>query len=102
MNPRTIDVLLTVSGDADVLVFALDEECPDFYTVSLSTSSSQNDLQKVFSKLLQMLLDEDIVLSLTIADGYSKGLQKDVCLAYIDDLNRELVQVKTSMSAELA
>ena len=101
MNPKVIDVCLTVSGDADVLVFALDEEHPDCYTVSLSTSSGQNDLQKVFSKLLQMLLGEDIVLNLTIADGYSKGLQKDVCQAYIDDLNRELVQVKESMNAEL-
>lgn len=101
MSPRIIDVFLTVSGDADVLVFALDEEYPDCYTVSLSTSSSQNDLQKAFSKLLQMLLDEDIVLSLAIADGYSKVLQKEVCQAYIDDLNRELMQVKEIMNAEL-
>lgn len=101
MNPRIIDVQLTVSADVDILIFALDDECPDDYIVSLSSSTSQNELKKVFSKLLQILMEEDVTLRLTIAEGYGKTLQKEVCQAYIEDLNRELQQVKESMKAEL-
>ena len=101
MNPRIIDVQLTVSADVDILIFALDDEQPNDYTVSLSNSTSQNDLKKVFSKLLQILMEEDITLRLSIAEGYGKILQKEVCQAYIDDLNRELMQVKEIMNAEL-
>ena len=54
----------------------------------------------MFSKLLQLLLEENITLKLIIAEGYGKGLYKDVCKEYIDDLNRELAQVKESMNKE--
>lgn len=102
MNQRTIDVVLTVSADVDVLVFALDDEHPDAYIVNLNSATSQNELKNVFSKLLQILLEEDVVLRLLIADGYGKGLYKDVCREYIDDLNRELVQVKEVIQKELS
>lgn len=102
MNPRIIDVHLTVSADVDVLVFALDSEHPDDYMVNLSSSTSQNELKKVFSKLLQILMEEDITLRLTVAAGYGKVLQKEVCQAYIEDLNRELLQVKEMIKQEIA
>lgn len=102
MNQRTIDVVLTVSGEIDVLVFCLDEEQPDAYTVNLNSTTSQNELKEVFAKLLQLLLSEDISLKLIIAEGYSKGLYKDVCKEYIEDLNRELVKVKESIKQELS
>lgn len=102
MSQRIIDVMLTVSADVDVLVFGLDDEHTDAYTVNLNSATSQNELKVVFSKLLQLLLEEDIVLQLAIAEGYGKGLYKDVCREYIDDLNRELAQVKESMKKEIS
>ena len=101
MSQRVIDVILTVSADVDVLVFSLDDKQPDDYVVNLNSSASQNELKKVFSKLLQLLLEEDIVLKLVIAEGYGKGLYKDVCKEYIDALNRELIQVKDNLKREL-
>lgn len=101
MSQRVIDVILTVSADVDVLVFSLDDNQPDDYVVNLNSSASQNELKKVFSKLLQLLLEEDIVLKLVIAEGYGKGLYKDVCKEYIDALNRELIQVKDNLKREL-
>lgn len=101
MNQRIIDVILTASADVDVLVFVLDDENPDAYIVNLNSATSQNELKNVFSKLLQILLEEDVALRLLIADGYGKGLYKDVCREYIDDLNRELVQVKEIIQKEL-
>lgn len=97
MSQKTIDVMLTTLEDADVLIFFLDEEHPEGCSVNLNSSSSQNELKCVFSKLLQLLFDDDIMLNLIVSEGYKKGLYKDVCKEYIDDLNRELVQVKQSM-----
>lgn len=102
MSQRVIDVTLTVSAEVDVLVFGLSDEEPDGYMVNLNSAVSQNEFKKVFSKLLQLLLEEDIVLKLVIAEGYGKGLYKDVCKEYIDDLNRELAQVKESLKKEIA
>lgn len=101
MSQRVIEVKLTTMSDVDVLIFGLDEERPEAYTVNLNSATSQNELKEVFSKLLELLLEEDIVLQLSIALGYSKGLYKDVCKEYIEDLNREILQVKSNMKKEL-
>lgn len=99
---HTIEVLLTTRADADVLQFQLDEEHPETYSVNLNSTSSQNELKQVFSKLLELLMEEDIVLELSVADGYKKGLYKDVCVEYIKDLNHELIQVKEAILSELS
>jgi hypothetical protein len=96
-----IEVKLTVLSDIDVLIFGLDEERPEAYVVNLNSADSQNELKKVFSHLLQVLLETDIYLKYTIAPGFSKGLYKEVCKEYIDDLNRELSQVKANMEKEI-
>lgn len=101
MSQKVIEVKLTVLSDVDVLIFGLDEERPEAYVVNLNSSDSQNELKEVFSHLLQMLLKEDISLKYIIAPGYSKGLYKDVCKEYIDDLNRELSQVRSNMEKEI-
>lgn len=102
MSPRVIDVELTVSGEADILLFHLDSESPEKYSVNLNSSSSQIELKEIFSKLLDLLISEDLELELKIADGYTKGLYKDVCSEYISDLNREILQVKARITRELA
>lgn len=101
MSQKVIEVKLTVLSDADVLIFGLNEDQPEAYIVNLNSADSQNELKEVFSHLLQILLEEDISLKYTIAPGYSKGLYKDVCKEYIDDLNRELSQVRSNIEKEL-
>ena len=100
MSQKVIEVTLTVSSNVDVLIFGLDEEHPEAYVVNLNSANSQNELKNAFSRLLQMLLCEDIALKYIIASGYNKGLYKDVCKEYIDDLNRELLQVKGNIDKE--
>ena len=102
MSQRVIDVTLTVLSDVDVLVFGLDDKEQYDYTVNLNSATSQNELKNVFSRLLQLLLQEDITLNLVIDKDYGKGLYKDVCREYINDLNRELTQVKASLIKEIA
>lgn len=95
---KTIDVLLTVLGETDVLIFGFDDEQPEKYVVNLNSSSSQAEIKDVFSRLLELLITDDIVLDLKFSEGYSKGLYKEVCTEYINDLNREILQVKESIS----
>ncbi len=102
MNPRIIKVILKAIDDIDVLVFQLNEDEPDEYVVNLNSTDSQGSLKHVFSALLNILIEEEIKLELEIADGYKKGLYKDVCNEYITDLNRELIQVKSTILNELA
>lgn len=98
---NTIKVILTVQGETDVLIFLLDEENPEKYAINLNDSSSQLQIKEVFSKLLEELLLCNIELELEISKNYSKGLYIDVCTEYISELNKELVQVKSSIKKEL-
>ena len=98
---KQIKVILTVKGETDVLVFLLDDESPEKYTINLNDSSSQLQIKEVFSKLLEELLLFDIDLVLEIQEGYSKGLYKDVFTEYLSELNKELKQTKSMMKKEL-
>ncbi len=98
---QTVDVELTVNGTEDVLIFKLDEDHPYDYTIELNNESNQLQIKKVFSKLLEMLIESDIDLNLVIADGYSKGLYKDVCSEYIVALNQEITEVKENIKRQL-
>lgn len=93
MEAIEIDVHLTEKDDTDVLVFMLDEENPDMYLVNFNSPSAQAELKNVFVKLLEILTTKDITLKLSVEDGYNRGLYKDVCSEYINDLNREILQV---------
>ena len=101
MNQKQIEVLLTVVGESDVLNFILDQEKPDEYVVNLNSDTSQSELKKVFSKLLELIIENDVKLVLKIAEGYSKVLYMDVCTVYIDDLNREISNVAESVRKEV-
>lgn len=97
VEKKIINVYLKVNGDIDLLVFDLDQDGLDKYIVNLNSSSSQEEIKNVFSKLLELLIENDIQLILKIENGYSKGLYKDVCDEYIKELNRELEQVKQNI-----
>ena len=102
MNQKQIAVLLTVVGESDVLNFLLDQEKPDEYVVNLNSDTSQSELKKVFSKLLELIIENDVKLVLKIAEGYSKVLYMDVCTVYIDDLNREISSVAESVRKDVS
>ena len=102
MNQKQIEVLLTVVGESDVLNFMLDQEKPDEYVVNLNSDTSQSELKKVFSKLLALIIENDVELVLKIAEGYSKVLYIDVCTVYIDDLNREISSVAESVRKDVS
>lgn len=102
MNQKQIEVLLAVVGESDVLNFILDQEKPDEYVVNLNSDTSQSELKKVFSKLLELIIENDVKLVLKIAEGYSKVLYMDVCTVYIDDLNREISSVAESVRKDVS
>lgn len=95
-----IKVQLTVVGEEDVLVFLLDDEKPNEYIVSLNSANNQTDIKRVFTKILEMLFDNDITLTFEIAEGYSKGLYKDVCSEYVSELQKEISAVKEQLIQE--
>jgi len=101
VEKKRIDVVLTNIDENDVLIFQLDNDNFEKYSVNLNSSTSQMQLKEVFAKLLELLIEIDIELELKIAEGYSKGLYKDVCKEYIGDLNRELTQVKLHIKGTL-
>ena len=41
-----------------------------------------------------MLTESEIKLVFNVAEGYTKGLYTDVCTEYINELNKELKQVR--------
>lgn len=101
MNQMVINVQLTVLGEEDVLIFLIDKENPEKYVVGLNSANNQTDIKKVFSKILEILFNNNITLKLEIAEGYSKGLYKDVCGEYINQLQKEISNVKEQLIKEI-
>lgn len=101
MSQIAIKVQLTTQGEEDVLVFLLDESNPEMYVINLNSDSSQVEIKKIFSKILELLVSNDLLLEFSIAEGYSKGLYKDVCSEYITELQKEISSVKETLLKEL-
>ena len=81
----------------DVSVQFDDGEC----RVNLNMDSCQAELKDTFSKLIKLSLENDVTLKLKIEEGYGRGLYKDVCTEYINELQRELNNVKERIRREL-
>lgn len=101
MNQIMIKVMLTVLGEEDVLIFYLDDEHPEEYVIKLNSATNQADIKKVFSKILQLVLENDIALDYSVAEGYTKGLYKEVCKEYIEDLQNEINNAREQIITEL-
>lgn len=89
LDTRTIIAQLKVENSQDVLVFVLDRN----YTIHLRSETSQIEIKTVFSALLECLLKQPIKVALDIDKAYDNNLLKDVCTAYIGDLNNEIDQI---------
>lgn len=100
MSQRTIKVLLTeVNEITDVLRFYINDEMN--IDINLNSDACQSDIKSLFSGLLKMAIVDDITFELTIDDGYSKELYKDVCREYIKDIERELESSSAYIKTEL-
>lgn len=93
MNPEMINVRLLDLDGVDTLIFEL-PETENGISVNLNNNEGQNDLKKVFENLLVLINDHDVELKLEIDEHYKKGLYKEVCAEYIDDLNKEIKSVR--------
>lgn len=96
MKQEVIDVILDEKEDKDILSFMIDGE-DNKYLIDLNDDSSQLKIKEVFSKILEKLIDNDIILNFKCRDGYTKGLYIDVCREYIKDLNEEIRKVKVRL-----
>lgn len=87
---KTIDVDLVFHEEDDLLVFHLSED----FTVNLNSEDSTHSLKTAFSALLQDMLVQPIELKLNMpSEDDGKGLYKEVCTEYINELNREIRNV---------
>ena len=99
MNQMIIKVeLLEEDSDTDILRFHIGE---DLLSVNLNSKNCQADLKSVFSALLNMMVTNDIRLELEVNPDFNRVMYKEVCNQYIEDLNRELNEVKEELRAEL-
>ncbi len=93
MNPEMINVRLLDLDKVDTLIFEV-PETENGISVNLNNNEGQKDLKKVFENLLVLINDHDVELKLEIDEHYKKGLYKEVCAEYIDDLNKEIKSVR--------
>ena len=99
MNQRTIKVLLTCTEDKDVLKFSIsDTESLD---INLNSASCQAEIKKLFSRILMIGIEEDIVFDFCIDKEYNRGLYIDVCKEYMKDMQRELTDCVQRIRIEL-
>lgn len=103
MKQEKINVLLKNINDNDLLVFEISsgDKSKDL-SINLNSDICQSEIKKVFSSLLEKMVNSEIQLELQIDPKYSKGLYIDVCKEYITNLNREIEQIHNELVIELA
>lgn len=102
MSQAQIKVLLTSLNETDVMKFYVNnDKYPDGLEVNLNNADGQNDLKKVFSALLERTIESEVILELEIPSEYTKGLYREVCTEYVNDLNGELKIVRDKIRSEL-
>lgn len=98
MNQINIKVTLLEKDGEDVLSFLFDEEEG---IIELNSDSFQEQMKKVFSNLLKLTLENDVLLDFVVCEGYTRGLYKEVCEEYIKDLQEELDKIKDKIRKEM-
>ena len=100
MSQRIIKVLLAEADEnTDVLRFYINDE--KNVDINLNSDACQSDIKSLFSELLKIEIDDEITFELSIDDGYSKELYKDVCTEYIKYIGRELESSSAYIRSEL-
>lgn len=95
---KLVRVHLEKREEQDYMIFEFEEES----VVCLNNESSHNELKLVFSKLLAILIVGAVKLEFINVKEYSTGLYIDVCKEYINDLNREISNVRKNIPEKLS
>ncbi len=98
MNREIINVKLVEEDGTDYLVFYFADD--DLFKLNLNSEESQNELKKLFCKLLSRLIENDLSLEFQENKEYSKKLYIDIFEEYISDLNKEITQVREKIRIE--
>lgn len=93
MNQELIKVKLFDNNGIDTLFFAI-PGIDGGRSVNLNDTSGQKDLKLIFEDLLKIISNHDVELKLSVDDSYKKGLYKEVCTEYIEELNKEIKVVR--------
>lgn len=88
---KIIPVQLKDIKNKDILTFIFDGENID---VNLNSDTCQVELKKVFSRIVELLIKKNVILKLDIEESYSRVLIKEACTEYIDDVNKEIADVR--------
>ena len=100
MNQIILDIKLYAENeDDDILSFVFGDGERKVY---LNSDSCQGQMKDAFSRLVKISLSNDVQLHLIIDDDYSRGLYKDVCKEYVQELQKELDGVKDRIRREFA
>ncbi len=99
MNPIMLEVrLYAETEDDDILSFMFEDGEEKIY---MNSDSCQGQMKEVFSKLITLSLRNDVKLKFVIDDEFGRGLYKDVCAEYVQELQRELDGVKDRIRREI-
>lgn len=90
---KLINVHLESVEDLDYIVFGFETE----KRVCMSDENCQKNLKSVFVTLLENLLTYDIEFKFIDKDEFKKRLFIDVCKEYVNELNREISEVKSNI-----
>ena len=99
MNQITLKVRLFAEGsDNDIMAFCFDD---GEGRINLNSDSCQGQIKEVFARLARLCINNDVYLALEIDEDYSRSLYKDVCLEYIQELQREVDNIKGKIRREI-
>ncbi len=99
MNQIVNVILHSPDDNSDILSFCIDENLS--LDVNLNDENCQGQLKNVFLALFELQIETDVSLNLIIKEEYKRTLYKDVCIEYINDLNRELSDVRRTIINDL-
>ena len=98
MNQEVIKATLLEKDGIDILRFKIDE---DELEINLNSPDCQNSLKKLFTSILEKVVNVSAEITFEIQEGYSRGMYIEVCEEYIKDLNRELGEVIELIKEEI-
>ena len=99
MNQIVNVILHSPDENSDILSFCIDEKLK--LDVNLNDENCQGQLKNVFLALFERQIEEDVSLNLIIKEEYKRSLYRDVCIEYINDLNKELSDVRRTIIDDL-
>lgn len=83
------------TDDTDFLEFNLGNA--KIHKLNVNEEDNQGEIKALFCNLIVLVEKENLEIKLDVADDYDNKLLIEVAEAYIGDLNKELVNVRTEI-----